>query len=101
MRTAPRSRGGIVHRERKDPRVATVGATLLTRQKIEIGHEMDLVEIKLGGQTLHVHYVDALQVAKTIEAHARQCKRIMHHPGRIWYDGSVLTNAEENYKFGR
>jgi hypothetical protein len=87
-------------RERKDPRVQTIGATVLTKQRIAVAHHLELVQITLGNQTLSIHYADAFQLAALIRGHAKQAKKFNGDARKHWSEFSVLTDAEENYRRG-
>jgi hypothetical protein len=97
MRTTRRgSNEGIEQRASKDPRVQTIGASLLTKQRIAVDHERELVGVTLGNQRLQMHYDDAFRLANLIRMHAKQAKKYAGDGRRHHSTFGVLLDAELN-----
>lgn len=99
IRTA---RGGneVTSRPRKDPRNQTIGASLLTRDKMEISHERDLVRFTFKGAQFAMPYDVAFQLSGLLRMHAKQAKKFNGDGSKHYSSFSAMTNAEENYKRG-
>jgi hypothetical protein len=96
FRLLRRSRDGVVQRDSKDPRVQTIGASLLTKQRIAVDHERELVGVTLGNQRLQMHYDDAFRLSNLIRMHAKQAKKYAGDGRKHHSAFGVLLPAELN-----
>ncbi len=83
-------------RERKDPRIQTIGPTILPSQGIEVRHEGTLVILKIGNAELKMDYPTAFTISDMLRGHGKQAKKFNGDARRHWGGFSVMTDAEEN-----
>lgn len=82
-------------------KLQTVGASVFQPLKLRVFHEGDTVVFEIDGTQLKMDYDSALTVATHLKLHGRQAKKWAGDYRKVWStEGSLLTDAEENYKRG-
>lgn len=67
---------------------------LLQPTQIVVTPVGELVEIKIGNTTLHIHYEEALRLSQMIRVKAKEAKRLAGDMSRHWSAVATLSNLE-------
>ncbi len=85
---------------RTNPKVQTIGPSLLEALNMVVEHEGDCVRMTVGGSTLTMDYPTAIKLSQMLRCHGKQAKKFAGDGSLNWLSNAVLTDAEENYKRG-
>ena len=79
----------------------TVGPSVIIGMPVRVSHELDTVVLDINGTVLTMEYPYAIAIAEKLRLHGKQAKKWNGDKGKHWStEGSLLTDAEENYKRG-
>lgn len=73
---------------------AAVGSPLLSRQRIAVEVEGDLVVLNIGNATIKMPYETALQLSQWMRVRAKQAKRAAGDTSRHWSAVGILEGLK-------
>lgn len=74
--------------------MAKVGSPLLSRQRIAVAAEGDLVVLTVGNADLKMPYETALQLSQWLRVRAKEAKRLAGDMSRHWSAVAVLEGVK-------
>ncbi len=83
-----------------NPKMQTIGPSLLQSHRMEVGHNGTGVYLEIGGHRLDMEYPDAIKLSQLLRMHGKQAKKWAGDSGKHYLTEAVLTDAELNYKRG-
>lgn len=86
---------------RENAATQITGPSLMVRENIAVGHELDDVILELGGVRYRMHYTSALMLTGLLRQHSKSAKRLAGDRSKNLAVFATLTDAEEDYKYGR
>lgn len=81
-----------------DPKIQTIGPSLIESLKMEVGHVGQMVYFEIGGHRLEMDYPSSIKLSMMLRTHGKQAKKFAGDISKTLIAEAVMTDAEMNYK---